>query len=706
MHRFVVLAVVVLPLQASCGSSEETQAPAGPSTGFATRREHAIDAKPTSLLAEDLDGDGKSELVITDPERGELRVWKGGAPWTTDSARVVSVGGWPLAPVVLPREGRSRRRVAVASRARRDLAVFDLCDKVPGLELRRVDLPETPRAMAAGDHDMVIACDGGRLAIVGPSGQVRVVAIPDGIPRCALVIGDGSVVVLGYQDRRSLVIVDPTGAGKIAGEIVLGGMPRAMHEADLDGDGDLELVAAGGDGSLWVLGFGEKGASIPSTPPLEWPAEAIPIDLESADLDGDGKSELVWLAYHDLTWNIGGRFTREGPSSRATGYAGQSPCALALLDRDGDGRLDLVVANRDSQSVSLARGLGAEGFATPTKVPVGRFPTSLLAGDLDRDGRADLVVLESKDDTASVVLNRAGKLERGLVLATGPDPRAAQLSDLDGDGKLDLAVVSDDSDGSGVRVWFGDGAGGLAHRPEEAGPQVGRGVRALLAADTDGDGRSNWITADAERSEVTLWPGPPLAVRDGPCALAAIELDGDAGPEVAVALGTGVAFLDSEGGRLREIARIETGGPAIALAPADLDRDGFEDLAVLVLASRGSSNGEVHGFLREKSDGARFRLAGRFATSAHPRSIATGDLDRDGLPDLVVPAQYAHRVDFACSRRAARNLPWRFEVQDALGAGIGCMDAVVADLDGDGRLDVAVANGHTDDVTILFATGR
>ena len=66
----------------------------------------------------------------------------------------------------------------------------------------------------------------------------------------------------------------------------------------------------------------------------------------------------------------------------------------------------------------------------------------------------------------------------------------------------------------------------------------------------------------------------------------------------------------------------------------------------------------------------------------------------------------AHRVDFACSRRKAKDIPWRFEVQDALGAGIGCMDAVLVDLDEDGALDVAVANGHTDDVTILFATGR
>ncbi len=85
--RVPALAFVVLALSPGCDPREGAPADVPSSPDFATRREHALPAKPTALLAADLDGDGRDELVATDAERGEAFVWRGGATGPSEAAR-------------------------------------------------------------------------------------------------------------------------------------------------------------------------------------------------------------------------------------------------------------------------------------------------------------------------------------------------------------------------------------------------------------------------------------------------------------------------------------------------------------------------------------------------------------------------------------------------------------------------------------------
>jgi hypothetical protein len=134
---------------------------------------------------------------------------------------------------------------------------------------------------------------------------------------------------------------------------------------------------------------------------------------------------------------------------------------------------------------------------------------------------------------------------------------------------------------------------------------------------------------------------------------------------------------------------------------ADFDGDGATDLAVLARVDRHSMEGRVH-LLR--ATGTGWTNAGVLVTGLSAFHLACADLDGDGRADVLVPAQDTHAVDLYWSRPIDKGIA--FERRPALGAGLGCIDVVVADFDGDGRPDIAVANSSGDDVSVLVNCTR
>ena len=705
---------------------------------FATRRLLAVGGKPESVLAADLDGDGRAELATVTAAPGRLLVWSGTERGLAGTPRAIDVGGWSLEPVALPPGSfgapAGHRPLAVASRERGELAVVDACAGGAARELMRATLPGVPRAIGAGEvgadgsPEVAVATDGRHLALVGEDGAVRDAALGGDWPRCALVLAGGEGVVVGFQDTSSLELcAAPDGREWSA---ALDGFPRALAEVDLDGDGDLELVAVGGERSAWAFGLGAPGGAsawidAPDAAPARWTVDAIPLALERFDRAGLGGGQsgpaLAVLHHYDLTWALyaAGGGVPERPFLR--GYAGQTPAGIALADLDGDGALDLAVANRDSQAIGLLSGDGEGGFFAAHSVPVGVSPASLAVGDLTGDGATDALVLETKDESLSLLANEHGQLARVKAMPVGPAPAAVACADLDGDGRLDAALLVTDAAGSRLVVLLGGEDGPLARRA----PDVPLGARAsdLLLADVDGDGRTDAVVTEPDAGAVawianeTRAPGqlalaPPrhLTVPSAPVALAAIELDGRAPVEIAVALGApgpqlGVALLGAvvapDGAWvLTERERLPAGGVPIAVAAGDLDGDGREDLAVLSRADAHTVAGFVQAFLRSGGAAdASFEALEPLPTGQRPHRVRAADLDGDGRADLLVPCQNSHVVNVWLARREGEQLAFRR--LDDLGAHLGCLDVAVADVDGDGRLDLLVANAFSDDVSVI-----
>src|SRR5712691_1265025 len=360
-----------------------------------------------------------------------------------------------------------------------------------------------------------------------------------------------------------------------------------------DRRGRIELIT----GTLVAL---LAGAALPSSAqapasfalPVSFQTGALPITVGIADVNGDGKPDLVTVntganTVSVLPGNGAGSF-----GSRTDFATGAVPHGLAIADLDGDGNPDLVVANTGANTVSVLLGTGTGTFAPAMDFPTGAAPFFVAVGDLNRDGIPDLVVVNvNAPDTVSVLLGIGdGTFGPKADFATGAGPRSVAIGDLDGDGNLDLVVANVTA--STVSVLLGTGTGSFG--PKTDFP-TGTGARDVAIADVNGDGKLDVVVANAGAGSVsvllgagdgTLGTKTDFLVGAGPRSVAIGDVNEDVildlvvanadSNTVSVLLGTGTASLFA--------AKTDLGtgagtGP-FSVAIGDFNGNGQRDLAV------------------------------------------------------------------------------------------------------------------------------
>lgn len=287
----------------------------------------------------------------------------------------------------------------------------------------------TGATMASGDMDGdgfedVVALDAanGTVSILYLDAQGEFTAhtqdYPDmpGMTALALadVDGDGrlDVLVSDATDAASGVrVLLNTDGTELATDVAYasgdaGPGPVSLTTADLNGDGFIDIVTAGGSaGTVSVLlnrGDGSFAAPVSYTTGGDITAVAV------ADFNGDG---LPDLAASDTAGDSVVLLPGTGDGSFGTPLVlavGAGPVAVAATDLDGDGFQDLLVANRDDDSVGVLMGLGDGSFAAPAFYSTGSRPGWIGAADLDGDGLADLVTDNYSDGSVSLFANQGG----------------------------------------------------------------------------------------------------------------------------------------------------------------------------------------------------------------------------------------------------------------------------------------------------------
>jgi hypothetical protein len=311
--------------------------------------------------------------------------------------------------------------------------------------------------------------------------------------------GDLDLVTANYNsDNVSVLLNNGNGTFATHSVYAVGLDPLSVFSADLDGDGDLDLaVANSGSHNVSVLLNNGSGTF---TPRSDYPVGDGPLSVFSADLDGDGDMDLATA--NAFSNNVSVLLNNGiGTFAPHSDYpAGDGPWSVFSADLDGDGDLDLATTNFGSDNVSVLLNKGNGTFAPHSDYPAGDGPWSVFSADLDGDGDLDLATVYFGSDNVSVLLNNGnGTFIPRSDYPAGGKPWSVFSADLDGDGDLDLAIANYSSDN--VSVLLNNGEGTFA--PHSVYP-AGDGTRSVFSADLDGDGDLDLAVANVGSDNVSV----------------------------------------------------------------------------------------------------------------------------------------------------------------------------------------------------------
>ncbi len=489
---------------------------------------------------------------------------------------------------------------------------------------------------------------------------------------------------------------------------------RSIHAADLDQDGDMDILGAARTENRIAWWENESGDA---TTWVEHTITAAFVDVRTAypiDFDQDGDLDIIGAAFNSnrIAWweNSAGDATTwiERPLDDAFGHA----ISAYPVDIDGDGDPDIVGAAELDDTIAWwenetihSIALYPPEFQYTISDAVNGSVWSETA-DMDMDGDLDVLATGNVDGIISWFENADGNAatwNQHIIISqsySGYHPYMVQSADFDRDGDPDVASITFYTELAWHQNTDGQATSWTTYNIASAS------FHQLIAVDLDSDGDCDLVATDnsedhslrwwENQNNGTVWQEHIIfASPDGMRAVNAADFDDDgdldimAGPEYQSYISW---FENVNGdGLIWSPHTIETNfSRSSYLEPIDLDRDGDID----ILGTAYMQN-EVAWWENENS-GATWTKQIIDASFGYADTVRAFDVDFDGDLDVLAASLTSDPVDeFAWWENAGDASIW---TKHHLGEGNNATFMEAADLDQDGDLDIVGAAYHDDNI--------
>ncbi|MCA9153461.1 MAG: VCBS repeat-containing protein, partial [Planctomycetales bacterium] len=499
-----------------------------------------------------------------------------------------------------------------------------------------------------------------------------------------------------------------------------------VRMADFDNDGDLDVIVAHDrqrqpdqSGARFLSLFENDGAGRLTKAANVGAGVNAPETFVVGDVNNDGFLDIAFVSqlnapngspndnFRVLLGN--GDLTFQQTAIIALG---RDPSGIDLGDINGDGNLDAIVSHETNTNLTtLLLGDGTGEFTVQTFLP-GDVTRDVRLGDINGDGNLDAVF--AGQNTVRLMLgNGAGGFIPNVRLNdVNQSHDAISLVDINSDGRLDILAAGL----GGVAVFENVGAGDFVESTVAIPNAI---IEDIATADLNFDGHIDFVVPDRRVDTVFVFLNDGLGrftrvegtlpMGESPRSVALGDLDGDGFIDLANANESfanyiGVTFGKGDG---RFLANVATTGPtntnsARGSELGDVNGDGVLDLVTLLDTPGINVIDRVAVQLGDGVGG--FGLEQQFEAFNDDvlfRDLAIGDLNNDGLGDVVVATGLGQRISVLLSEGNGR-LAGPLLLTTASNEEI----VHIADLDSDGNNDIVVAGSNDLDLSVLFGDGQ